>query len=132
MGAVAEPVSEIVKRLRTMSRMLTMGEKIAFGSDAALMDEAAAHIATLEDRVSAIGKERANEKQSEPSEHADLISRLSPRFIHDQALDDAYRMARKAGNHDLAGRLNEFITTNNALKFEAIRALEGRHKDVDR
>jgi hypothetical protein len=41
-------MSELVARLEIKSGMMKMGEKIAWGSDTALMDEAAARITALE------------------------------------------------------------------------------------
>jgi len=41
-------MADLIERLRTLSAMINMGEKIAWGEDTALMDEAADRIATLE------------------------------------------------------------------------------------
>lgn len=45
----AHPWHTIVQRLKTKADMLTMGERIAYGSDSALMREAAAEIERLRD-----------------------------------------------------------------------------------
>ena len=39
---------KLIERMRTLSAMINMGEKIAWGEDTALMDEAADRIASLE------------------------------------------------------------------------------------
>jgi hypothetical protein len=44
-------MSDLVERLEIKSGMMKMGEKIAWGSDTALMDEAAARITALEQEV---------------------------------------------------------------------------------
>lgn len=45
----AHPWHTLVQRLNTKAGMLTMGERIAYGSDSALMREAAAEIQRLRD-----------------------------------------------------------------------------------
>jgi len=40
-------MSDLIERLRVKSAMITLGEKIAFGSETALMDEAALEIENL-------------------------------------------------------------------------------------
>lgn len=45
----SHPWHTIVKRLNTKADMLTMGERIAYGSDSAIMREAAAEIERLRD-----------------------------------------------------------------------------------
>lgn len=42
---------DLVKRLQTVSAMISLGERISWGQDTALMDEAAAEITRLQARI---------------------------------------------------------------------------------
>lgn len=46
----SSPVSELVERLSTMAGIIEMGERISWGSDSAIMDEAASTLTTLSTR----------------------------------------------------------------------------------
>lgn len=67
--------SDLVKRLEIKSGMILMGEKIAWGSDAALMDEAA-------DRITALEAENARlrEKLEPPPRPLDMNDPLNKRL----------------------------------------------------
>lgn len=51
------PTTDLIARLRIKSAMMNMGEKIAWGSDTALMDEAADALAAQEAELANVTRE---------------------------------------------------------------------------
>lgn len=57
-------MSDLPKKLRIKAGMIDMGERIAWGSETALMEHAATHIEQLEARVKELESENAKIKEA--------------------------------------------------------------------
>lgn len=66
--------AEIVERLRVKSNMINMGEKIAWGSETALMDEAAARLEAAEAELAETRKANAILDPAAESFHRRMVA----------------------------------------------------------
>lgn len=82
-------MSDIVDRLNTLSDIIVMGEKIAWGSDSAIMREAAAEIEKLRAVIQFILDNQISERRSE---HIDCV------IIHGEPIRAARAAIREGGN----------------------------------
>jgi uncharacterized protein YPO0396 len=74
---------DLVKRLQTVSAMISLGERISWGQDTALMDEAAAEMTRLRAKVEAAEKlaERASELEKQAKNAVRLGASTGPHWV---------------------------------------------------